>query len=106
MRSTMPCASLTSSAVDLGVAAVSISWNLSVELPQLSTRIFMSPCAAPGKHRGCPHLYSFLYLSFKIVAFASTFASRLRVTGIRHSGRHAQARQYPAHQHNIYCEKR
>jgi len=78
MRSTMPRASLTSSAVDLGVAAVSISWNLSVELPQLSTRIFMSPSAAAPKHRVQYHLY-FLYLSFKIVAFAGTFASRLDV---------------------------
>jgi hypothetical protein len=41
-----------------------------------------------------------------IVAFAGTFASRLDVTGTGHSGGHAETRQYPTHQHNIYCEKR
>jgi hypothetical protein len=43
----MPRASFTSSVVDFGAAAVSISWNLRVELPQLSTRIFTMLMIAP-----------------------------------------------------------
>jgi hypothetical protein len=49
---------------------------------------------------------SFLYLAFKIVAVAGTFASRLDATRIRHSGGHAQAREHPTHQHDVYCEER
>jgi len=47
----------------------------------------------------------FLYIAFKFVVFARTFASRLDVTGFRHSSRHAQAGQHPTHQHDVYCEK-
>src|SRR5437867_10694191 len=43
----------------------------------------------------------FICRSLTLVVFAGTFASRLDVTRLRHSGRHAQARQYPTHQHDV-----
>ena len=49
---------------------------------------------------------SFLYLFFESLFFADTFRSRLDLTRIRDSSGHTQTRQHPAHQHDVYPNKR
>jgi hypothetical protein len=48
----------------------------------------------------------FVHRSFMLFIAASTVASRLDVTGICHSGRHAETRQHPTHQHDVCRKKR